>query len=144
LTIDGALLVWLVAFFLAGYFVFGVTYAGIGAATTSVREASQTSLVVVMPAMVGPLILFRPIVGNPDGLLAQILSFIPFTAPITMMLRLGAADISVVEIIVSLAVVILGGIVMLWISARVFRAGLLMYGQRMSLRHLFSALRQAG
>ncbi len=143
LTFDPVLLVWLVAFFLAGYFVIGVTYAGIGAATTSFREASQTALLVMMPAMVVPLILFQPIAGNPDSPLAQTLSYIPFTAPITMMLRLGAADISVVETIGSLAVVTLGGIAMLWISARVFRAGLLMYGQRMSLGRVLRTLREA-
>ncbi len=143
LTLDPVLLVWLVAFFLAGYFVIGVTYAGIGAATTSFREASQTALVVMMPAMVVPMVLFQPIAGNPDGPLAQILAFIPFTAPITMMLRLGAADISLVEILASLAVTVGGGLVLLWASARVFRAGLLMYDQRMSLGRVLSTLREA-
>ena len=88
--------------------------------------------------------LFMFIAGNPDGLLARILSFIPFTAPITMMLRIGAMNVPLVEIIASLAVTLLGGIVLLWGSARVFRAGLLMYGQRMSLRRVLRALREAG
>lgn len=144
LTIDPVLLVWVVAFFLAGYFVFGVTNAGIGAATTSYRQGSQISMLLLMPAVLVPMWLFVFIAGNPDGPLAQILSFIPFTAPITMMLRIGAADISLVEIIASLAVTLLGGIVLLWGSARVFRAGLLMYGQRMSLRRVLKALREAG
>jgi ABC-2 type transport system permease protein len=144
LTIDPVLLVWVAAFFLAGYFVLGVTNAGIGAATTSYRQGSQISMLILMPAMFVPIWLFVFIAGNPAGSLAQILSFIPFTAPVTMMLRIGAADIPPVEIIASLAVTLLGGIVLLWGSARVFRAGLLMYGQRMSLRHVLRALREAG
>jgi len=144
LTIDPVLLVWVAAFFLAGYFVFGVTNAGIGAATTSYRQGSQISMLLLMPAVLVPMWLFMFIAGNPDGPLAQILSFIPFTAPITMMLRIGAANIPLVEIIASLAVTLLGGIVLLWGSARVFRAGLLMYGQRMSLRRVLRALREAG
>ncbi|GAG52156.1 unnamed protein product, partial [marine sediment metagenome] len=118
LIIDPVLLVWVVAFFLAGYFVFGVTNAGIGAATTSYRQGSQISMLLLMPAVLVPMWLFVFIAGNPDGLLAQILSFIPFTAPITMMLRIGAADVPLVEIIASLTVTLLGGIVLLWGSAR--------------------------
>jgi len=144
LTIDPVLLVWVATFFLAGYFVFGVTNAGIGAATTSYRQGSQISMLLLMPAVFVPMWLFVFIAGNPDGPLARILSFVPFTAPITMMLRIGAAEISLVEIIASLTVTLLGGIVLLWGSARVFRAGLLMYGQRMSLRRVLRALREAG
>jgi ABC-2 type transport system permease protein len=144
LTIDPVVLVWVVAFFLAGYFVFGVINAGIGAATTSYREGSMISMLLLMPAVLVPMWLFMIIAGNPDGPLARILSFVPFTAPITMMLRIGATDIPLVEIVGSLAATVLGGVVLLWGSARVFRAGLLMYGQRMSLRRVLSALRQAG
>ncbi len=144
LTIDPVLLVWVVAFFLAGYFVFGVTNAGIGAATTSYREGNVVSVLLLLPAVLVPMWLFMFIAGNPDGPLAQILSFIPFTAPLTMMLRIGAADIALVEIFGSLAATVLGGVVLLWGSARVFRAGLLMYGQRMSLRRVLSTLRHGG
>jgi len=144
LTIDPVLLVWVAAFFLAGYFVFAVTNAGIGAATTSYRQGSQVSMLLLMPSVLVPMWLFVFIAGNPDGLLARILSFIPLTAPITMMLRVGAMDVPLVEIITSFIVTLLGGIVLLWGSARIFRAGLLMYGQRMSLRCVLRALREAG
>ncbi len=144
LTIDPILLVWVAAFFLVGYFVFAATNAGIGAATTSYRQGSQVSMLLLMPAVLVPMWLFMFIAGNPDGLLARILSFIPFTAAITMMLRIGAMDVPLVEIITSLIVTLVGGIVLLWGSARVFRAGLLMYGQRMSVRRVLSALREAG
>ncbi len=142
LTVDPLLLVWAVAFFLAGYFVVAVVMAGIGAATSSYRESSQISMLVTMPSVV-PLMFFSLIAGDPDGAVARVLSFIPITAPITMMLRTGNADIAVAEIVASLAVTVLGGLVLLWASARVFRAGLLMYGQRMSLGRVLSALREA-
>ncbi len=144
LTIDPILLVWVAAFFLVGYFVFAATNAGIGAATTSYRQGSQVSMLLLMPAVLVPMWLFMFIAGNPDGLLARILSFIPFTAAITMMLRIGAMDVPLVEIITSLIVTLVGGIVLLWGSARVFRAGLLMYGQRMSVLRALRALREAG
>ncbi len=143
MTIDPLFLVWVVAFFLAGYFVLGVTMAGIGAATTSYREGSQISMLVYMPAVMVPFWLFMFIAGNPDGPVARILSFIPFTAPVTMILRMGASEISLVETVSSLAVTVLSGVLLLWGSARVFRAGLLMYGQRMSLGRVLRTLREA-
>ena len=90
LAVDPLLLVWLVAFFLAGYFVLGVTMAGIGAATPSYREAAQVSILIYMPSVAVPMWLFMLIAGNPDGGIARGLSYFPFTAPVTMMLRIGA------------------------------------------------------
>jgi ABC-2 type transport system permease protein len=91
-----------------------------------------------------PIYVMGPIISEPDGDLARLLSFIPFTTPVTMIMRLGAADIALIEIIGSLMVTVPGGVVLLWGSARVFRTGLLMYGQRMSLDRVLSTLRQAG
>ena len=140
LTIEPLMIVWMVAFFLAGYFVVSVVLAGIGAATNSSKESSQISAFVTIP-MITPLALFQFIVGDPDGLAAIVMSFIPFTAPLTMMMRLGATEVANQEIVASLFVTVLGGFVLLWVSARVFRAGLLMYGQRMTLGGVIKALR---
>jgi ABC-2 type transport system permease protein len=144
LNVDPSFVVWFVAFFLAGYFVLGVTMAAIGAATTSHREASQISMLMLMPAVMVPLWFFMIISGNPDGPIARTLSFIPLTAPITMIQRIGATDVPITEIVFSLVATVAGGVFLLWGSARIFRAGLLMYGQRMTLRSVLRALRQSG
>ena len=143
LAIEPGILALVIGFFLTGYLVFAVTMGGIGAATTSVKEASQISTIVTLPAFV-PMVFLGVLLENPDGGISRLLSFIPFTAPVTMMIRLGASDVPLWEVVGSLAVFLLTGVALLWISARVFRAGMLMYGQRMSLRGLFAALRQAG
>ena len=142
LAIEPGILALVIGFFLTGYLVFAVTMAGIGAATTSVKEASPLSMIVTLPS-IGPVWFLWTILDNPDGVFPRLLSFIPFTAPVTMMVRLAASDVSLSEVAASLAVLLLTGIALLWISARVFRGGMLMYGQRMSLRGVFSALRQA-
>ena len=137
------IMVWVLAFFLAGYFLSAVIMAGIGAMATKVQEASQLAMLVIMP-LLAPIFAPTVIISSPDGVLARVLSFIPVTAPGTMMVRLGAGGASTLEILASLAVIVLTGMALLWASARVFRAGLLMYGQRMSLHRLMSALREAG
>ena len=143
IEVEPGLIPWVAAFFLAGYFLMAVILAGIGAVTTSYRESSQIAAIVYLPAIV-PMVVFQLIGGNPDGPLARVLSFVPVTAPLTMMLRLGAADVPVVEALASLATVVLAGVVLLFGSVRVFRAGMLLYGQRMTLRRVFQALREAG
>ena len=133
----------MVLFFIVGYFLFAVMLAGIGAATTSAREAGPIAAIVTMPAVI-PVWLSSVILSDPDGGLARTLSFIPLTAPTTMIQRIGSGGVSTVEMLGSLAVTAAAAGVMLFISARIFRAGLLMYGQRMTLRAVWQAVRQAG
>ncbi len=132
----------IVVFFLAGYFVFAVVMAGLSAATVSAREASSLSSIVLLPAL-APLVLSALISLAPNGVFARILTFIPFTAPATMMIRLGVTDVAFWEVALSLIVTFGSGLAMLWLAARVFRAGILIYGQRMSLRGLWLAIRHA-
>lgn len=142
LALAPALAVAIVVFFLAGYFVFAVVMTAISAATVSAREASSLSTIILLPALT-PLVLATLISLAPNGAFARILTFIPFTAPATMMIRLGVTDVALWEVALSLGVTIVSGLALLWLSARVFRAGILIYGQRMTLRRLWLALRHA-
>jgi len=141
--INLGLLVWVLAFFLAGYFVSAVIMVGVGAVATKIQEANQLAFLVTIP-LLASIYVMPLILSNPDGGLARVLSFIPFTAPSAMMIRLAVDGASSLESLASLAVIVLTGMALLWASARVFRAGLLMYGQRMSLRRMMRALREAG
>ncbi len=143
LDIEPLTLVYVSLFFIAGYFLFSTILAGIGSATTSEKEASPISAIVIVPAAI-PVWLSSAILSAPDGGLARVLSFIPITAPTTMMQRIGSVDVSNAEVLASLAVTALAGVVMLFVSARIFRAGLLLYGQRMTLGAVWRAVRQAG
>ena len=82
------------------------------------------------------------ILESPDGVFARALSFFPVTAPTTVVMRMGQTDLSILELLASLAVIVLSGILLLYVSARIFRAGILLYGQRMTLRGVLRALRQ--
>lgn len=143
LSLDPQLAVLLVAFYFAGYFVFAAFMASIGAASTNVREASQISAIVIVPGVV-PIYLSAAIMPNPDGTLARVLTFFPLTAPTASMIRMAGGTDKMYEIVLGLGITALAGLFLLWFSARVFRAGLLLYGQRMGLRAIWGALRQAG
>jgi len=143
LSLEPQLAVLLVAFYFAGYFVFAALMASIGAASTNVREASQISAMVIIPGVI-PIYLSAAIMPNPDGTIARILTFIPLTSPTASMIRVAGGTDKMYEIVLGLAVTALAGMFLLWLSARIFRAGLLLYGQRMGLRAIWGALRQAG
>ncbi|MDA0677207.1 MAG: ABC transporter permease [Chloroflexi bacterium] len=140
LRVAPELLLTVLLLFVSGYFLFAVVMAGVGAATTSVREASQFSALVTIPAVV-PVWLSSLLVSQPDGTVAQVLSYVPVTAPTTILIRLSAGNVSPLEVATSVAVVLASALVLLWVSARIFRAGLLLYGQRMSLKNVWAALR---
>ena len=141
LSIEAGQLVWLLLFFLAGYFVVAVVMAGMGAMTSSYTQSSQLSALVIVPAIL-PVAAPQFILESPDGVFARALSFFPVTAPTTVVMRMGQTDLSIVELLASLAVIVLSGLLLLYVSARIFRAGILLYGQRMSLRGVLRALRQ--
>lgn len=142
LSVGTDLLITVLLLFIAGYFLFAVIMAGMGAATTSVREASQISAIITVPAVI-PVWFSFVLVSNPDGLFATILSYVPVTAPTTILIRLSAGNVSAAEVAASLAVIVISAIALLWVSARIFRAGLLLYGQRMSIQNIWTALREA-
>jgi ABC-2 type transport system permease protein len=140
LNISLGLLLTVLVLFVAGYFLFAIIMAGMGAATTSVREASQISAIVTVPAVI-PVWFSSLIIAQPHGVFARALTFIPLTAPTTILMRLSADGIAAWEVALSVLVILLASAGLLWVSARIFRAGLLLYGQRMSLKNVWAALR---
>ena len=142
LSIELDLLAILIAYYLAGYFVFAALMGSIGAATTSVREATQISVIVTVPAIV-PIYLAALIIPNPDGTYPRILTFFPLTLPTASMMRLAGGTDRTYEIWLGLLITAVTAVFLLWLNARVFRAGVLLYGQRMGVRTVWKAFRQA-
>jgi ABC-2 type transport system permease protein len=80
---------------------------------------------------------------NPDSPIAVALSYIPLTSPVMMLMRLGLGDVPPGQLAISIALLVAGIILSLWAGAKIFRASLLMYGKRPSLKDLGRAFRQA-
>ena len=129
-------------YFILGYFLFGTLMAALGAVTTSQREAGQVTFIVVLPGVV-PMWFISQIISTPEGLLARILSFIPFSAPSASLVRLGVDGMGAIDLMVSLLILIAAVAGAMWLTIRLFRTYLLMYGQRPGLRQIFSTLRHA-
>jgi ABC-2 type transport system permease protein len=135
-SISWGLLGWGVLYFALGYLLFAALYAGVGAISSSAREAQSWSAIVVMPAVL-PMMLNWLIVSNPEGALSRALTLFPITAPTVAMMRLPNEAIPGWELGLSLAIMLGTVALTMWAAARVFRAYLLMYGKRPSLKEIF-------
>ncbi len=137
----GTLLLYMV-YYLLGYLLYATLMAAAGSLGTTQRESQQIggifSLVAVIPWM-----LISVIFTNPNATIAVVLSYIPLTAPVMMIMRLGFAQVPSLQIAISLVLLVMGLGVSLWAGAKVFRMGILMYGKRPSLKQLWTAFRQA-
>lgn len=143
IPIDVGFLLLVLAFFLAGYAIASALMAGIGAATTSVTEAGPLTALVIIPLAV-PFYAMPLFLSSADHWLPRVLSLLPITAATSMMLRLATSSVAPAEIALSLGLMLVTAVLLLWLASRIFRAGLLLYGQRMSLRAAWVALRYGG
>lgn len=125
------------------YFLFSILALFIAATVSSVAEGQrQIGLLAVLVGL--PVWLTGLIIHQPDGAIAQSLAYFPFTAPTMLMVRLGGgSDMSAGEITAALVIVAVTGLVLLWIAARIFRASILLSGQRITPRNVWTALRYA-
>ncbi len=132
-----SLLGWSLLFFVLGYFLFAGCYLAIGAAVTNPQEAQPLAAPISLLAA-APFWLLLPILAQPNGPIAVILSLIPFSASITMLMRLPLAEIPPWQLALSLVLLAATAVGSVWLSARVLRRGMLRYGKRLSLREIFS------
>jgi len=144
LTISSGLLATIALSFVLGYFLFSVLAMFIATVINSPQSAQQytglLSMLVGLPFyMIG---LWMNVA--PDHILAQIFTYFPFSAPTMLMIRNGMGDdMSSSEIAASLALVAVTALLLLWITARVYRADILLSGQQIRPRNVWTALRYA-
>ncbi len=136
-------LLYVVIYYILGFLLFSSIMVGIGSICNTIKE-TQSLMTPVIFLCVVPIIAWQNIIQHPDGMLAKVLSFLPPTTPMVMILRLsGGSDISMIEIFATIAVLVAAILATIWLSSKVFRAGILMYGKRPSLREIIRWLRQS-
>lgn len=129
-------------FFLTGFFIYSSLYAAVGSAVDQEQDAQQLVLPVTIPIII-PMFFITMIMNDPDSTASVVLSLIPFFTPIIMTMRFVATDVPFWQIAaaVILQLVTLWGCV--WVAAKVYRVGILMYGKKVSFKDLFKWIRQA-
>jgi ABC-2 type transport system permease protein len=131
---------YMLVFFLLGYAFFGTLMATVGSVCNSEKEAQQM-MMPIMLSLVLPLMVWFYIAQRPDSTFSRVLSVIPFTVPMIMMLRIAIQTPPASQILISILVMLISIYVCLRASTRVFRTGILMYGKRPGLREIARWLR---
>ncbi len=127
-------------FFIGGYFLYSSLYAAIGAAVDNETDTQQFMMPILMPLMLGIYVGFFTVIEDPHGTVSTVFSFIPFTSPVVMLMRIPFG-VPIWQQLVSL--VLLYGTFMLtvWFAAKIYRVGILMYGKKPSYKELLKWLK---
>lgn len=128
-----------VVYFIGGYLLYSSLFAAIGSAVDSQEDTQQFMLPVTL------LLVFALYAGiysmeNPDGPLAFWCSMIPFTSPIVMMVRMPF-EVPLWQIVLSVGLLYICSIGFTWLSAKIYRVGILMYGKKPSIKEMIKWLR---
>ena len=133
----------ILTFFVLGFIFYSGLFAAVGAMVSSQEDVQQASMPVIL-LLVSSVIFMTPIATNPGTPLARVMTLLPFSAPILMPLRMSLMTVPWYEMAISLGGVAIACVLSIWLSARIYRVGLLMYGKRPSFRELARWIRYAG
>jgi len=133
--------IYFVLFFLLGYYVYSTLYALVGSIVTTAQEGGQLAMPIILLLAVG-FYLFLPVSRNPDSNFAFWVSLVPFFAPITMLMRIITQTPPFWQIALSLFIGFSTIVLFTWLSSKIYRIGMLMYGKRASIPEIVRWLRE--
>ena len=139
-SMQAGLLVVLLAYFALGFLLYGALYAAIGAMCNTIQETQQYAVFVTMPIMVGFFAVFA-LIKDPTGTLGVTMSYIPFFAPFTMPVRWSLTSVPPLQLALSLVLMVVVLLACVWLAARIYRTGILMYGKKPSWGELWRWIR---
>jgi ABC-2 type transport system permease protein len=129
-------------FFLLGYLLYSSIYAAIGAIITSEQEGQQLQFIILLPLIIS-VFMMGPVMRAPDAPVAVWTSMVPFFSPVLMYLRIAVQTPPVWQIALSLLLLVATIVGFLFLCARIYRIGILMYGKRPTLPEILKWLKYA-
>jgi ABC-2 type transport system permease protein len=136
ITISITIVLILIAVMVPAFIMISGLMAAVGATVTEASEGQQIMALFTIPIWI-PYILVSVFIQNPNSPLAIAMSLFPLTAPMTIAMRIGFTSLPAWQIIASLIILVLSAIGAVWLAGRVFRLGMLRYGQRLRWNEIF-------
>lgn len=127
-------------FFLLGFIFFTTMFAAAGSMVSSTQDAQQVATPLTL-LIVPSILLLAPVLMDPGGTLAIAVSLIPFTAPILMPVRMSLTSVPWIEVAASVGLMLVACLAAIWLAARIYRVGVLMYGKKPSMAELMRWIR---
>ncbi|PVW14552.1 ABC transporter permease [Marixanthomonas spongiae] len=134
------LIIMFILFFIGGYLLYASLYAAVGAAVDSETDTQQFMMPILLPLILAVYVGFFTVIDNPHGTVSQVFSFIPFTSPVVMLMRIPFG-VPIWQQIVSVIILFATFMGMVWFAAKIYRVGILMYGKKPSYKELVKWLK---
>ncbi|MBU2940238.1 ABC transporter permease [Lacinutrix sp. C3R15] len=129
------LIIAFILFFVAGYLLYSSLYAAIGAAVDNETDTQQFMFPIIMPLVLAVYIGIFTVIEDPHGAVSTIFSFIPFTSPVVMLMRIPFG-VPVWQQLVSFLILVGTFMLTVWFAAKIYRVGILMYGKKPSYKEI--------
>jgi ABC-2 type transport system permease protein len=142
-SVTAGVLALYVLFYILGFTFYATLFAASGSMVSNQEDIQQASLPVTM-LLVFSIIFMQPILLQPDSTLARTMSMLPFSAPVLMPLRMATVQVPAWELGVAVGGLFAACAGAIWVAARIYRVGLLMYGKRPTFMEVLRWVRQAG
>ncbi|GBG11780.1 potassium ABC transporter permease [Paenibacillus agaridevorans] len=138
--VDPLLIIYAVLFFFTGFFLFATLYAAVGSIVSRTEDLGQAVMPMTFISLAGFYIAIFSI-STPDSMLVTVTSYIPLFSPFTMLLRLGLTEVAMWETLLSFGILLVSIYVSVYVSAKIYRTGVLMYGKRPSWKEIRKAMK---
>ncbi|QTD38363.1 ABC transporter permease [Polaribacter batillariae] len=134
------LFVLFIFYFLGGFMLYSSLFTAVGAAVDNETDTQQFMLPIMLPLILAVYVGFATVVNDPHGPVSIIFSYIPFTSPIVMLMRVPFG-VSWTELAISMSLLIATFVFMVWLAAKIYRVGILMYGKKATYKDLYKWLK---
>lgn len=130
-------------YFLGGFMLYSSLFAAVGAAVDNETDTQQFMLPIMAPLVLGVYVGFATVMNDPHGSIAVLFSYIPFTSPIVMLMRVPFG-VSWYELVISMTLLLITFVFMVWLAAKIYRVGILMYGKKPTYKDLYKWIKYNG
>ena len=137
------LLLYMILFFLLGFFIYGMMYGAVGSLVSKIEDIGSVAMPIILVFVIGFVVVMSSIEDPNNAIGMKICSFVPFTSSMAMFARIAMGSVSTGEIALSIAILVVSTVLIGILAAKIYRAGVLMYGTRPKLRTIWRSIRQA-
>lgn len=139
-TVGAELWITFILFFLLGYLIYSALFAAVGSAVDSESDTQQLMLPIMLPIIL-PMLFLGRVAQDPDSSFSVITSMIPFFSPMLMPVRVAMTDVPALEYFTAIILMIATFVGLIWLSSRIYRVGILMYGKKASFKEMAKWIR---
>lgn len=134
------LIIAFVLFFIGGYLLYSSLYASVGAAVDNETDTQQFMMPILVPLILAVYVGIFTVIEDPHGTVSVVFSYIPFTSPVVMLMRIPFG-VPIWQQLISLGLLIGTFMFTVWFAAKIYRVGILMYGKKPSYKDIYKWLK---